>query len=1200
MSADDFRHIMDAWKPASQTARGVVCLWGVDPPSTTDILVRRPSDVDGIDPAISHQLCGSALQLFQQLARMPWARSTAVHLITRGAQAAGDEESPVALSQSALWGLGRTAALEMSDLSCRLVDLDPLASAAQCVSELSREIVSESSESQVRLGRGGRYVARLKPVSLADPEDNASGKPSLPQAGPFGLRLGTAVGFDSLQYVPIRRKPPGAGEVEIEVGCAGLNFSDVLKAIGLYPGIKDEIVPLGIECAGVVSAVGDGVDRFQVGQRVMGVAPYSFASHTTTAEYALVATPEQLSDEEASTVPITFLTAYYALRQLADLQSGELVLIHAGAGGVGLAAIQIAQQVGAEVFATAGSDEKREFLRSLGVQHVMDSRTLAFADEILEVTGRKGVDVVLNSLPGEAINKSISILAGYGRFLEIGKIDIYQNRMIGLLPFQDNLSYFAIDLDRMLRQRADFIRDLFGEVIQCFHEGTYRPLPLTAFPAGQIVDAFRYMSQRRNIGKVVVSFQDLALQRADHDSEDAQAIRSDGTYLVTGGLGALGMGVTEWLVVQGARYVVLLSRRPPSQDAAFRLNQLCEAGANIAILQGDVTDAASLRSALDGIAPTFPALRGVFHAAGVLADGMMFEMDQAQLEKAMAPKVTGAWNIHNATLDSPIELFVLFSSVASVLGSPGQANYAAGNAFLDGLARYRRSAGLPAVSINWGPWADAGMAAQQETHRQLELRGMNPLRPDDALNVLSAVVRSKTTNLAVMDVRWDDLLARMPPGPTPILEHVLDQSHGPGNQAADTAIDEAFCRQLREATDAEQERMLSNYIANQVASVMGIDRESLDVDQSLGTLGLDSLMGMELKAKLESQLGLDLPMAILFDNPTVKSLTNNARGMFQRHGAAAQADSAAAIDRVVATGQQAKPNEWSPLVELASGGDQAPLFCVHPVGGDLRCYRQVARCLQGDWPVWGLRARGLDSGTTAHASLDEMISDYLQAIRNFQPDGPYYLAGWSSGGLFAYEMAVRLRLADAEIGGLVLIDTPKPSIFRDVDLGDNARFLFDLVNFSNWFAGAQMRVEYEQLRKQTDAQSIDTVLQEAKRHHVLAVDASPNHLRRLVDVCKHHVRLILEYQPEPYDLPVHFIRPSDSTALAGASRQVLDDDLGWGELWRETVIHRVPGNHFSMMTGAHASEVAATIVGCFPPPAMRPVPTARSLNRLEN
>ena len=516
-----------------------------------------------------------------------------------------------------------------------------------------RELEARSPENQVAYRGATRYVARLQrdPEQLTAPEEQVGS--TSPPEGPFRLGLTTPGKFSALRYLPLTRKPPGPGQVELEVHSTGLNFSDVLKAMGLYPGIQDEIVPLGIECAGVVTALGDRSDRFQVGDRVLGVAPYSLASHVVTAPYALVAIPEQLSADQACTIPITFLTAHYALCHLAHLQPGEKVLIHAGAGGVGQAAIQIAQAIGAEIFATAGSDEKRDFLRSLGIEHVMNSRTLDFAEEILEATGRRGVDCVLNSLPGEAITKSLSVLAAYGRFLEIGKIDIYQNRMLGLLPFQDNLSYFAIDLDRLLRQRRQTIEEMFAQLMPHFQRGDYRPLPLTRFAADETVDAFRYMAQRRNIGKVVVSMRDRA--REFHESDRPERpIRAEATYLITGGLGALGLRVARWLVDQGATHLVLLSRRSPSAEVDHALDSLRQLGAQVAVVSGDVTQADSLASALRQIPSSFPPLRGVFHAAGVLADRLLLAMDPDGLERAMAPKVQGAWNLHQALADVPL------------------------------------------------------------------------------------------------------------------------------------------------------------------------------------------------------------------------------------------------------------------------------------------------------------------------------------------------------------------------------------------------------------------------------------------------------------------------------------------------------------------------------------------------------------------
>ncbi len=327
------------------------------------------------------------------------------------------------------------------------------------------------------------------------------------------------------------------------------------------------------------------------------------------------------------------------------------------------------------------------------------------------ITSGEGVDVVLNSLPGDAITKSLSILSAYGRFLEIGKTDIYQNRRIGLWPFQDNLCYFAIDLDRMLRQRPDEIRQLYREVMPFFEQGTYRPLPLKSFPPAAVVDAFRYMAQRKNIGKVVVSLAEREVEsaetsdsespfRADWDDFDHRRPRC--SWAASRSTGSIS---------QGAKHIVILTRRDPDHEVQSGLADLQSSGVSLAVIQGDVCDEQSLADALNTIPSSFPPIRGVIHAAGVLNDGVMQTMDLDQLNQAMAPKTQGAWNLHR-TLTTPLDFFVLFSSVAGTIGSPGQANYAAGNAFLDGLASHRRRLGQPATSIAWGPWDEEGMAAE--------------------------------------------------------------------------------------------------------------------------------------------------------------------------------------------------------------------------------------------------------------------------------------------------------------------------------------------------------------------------------------------------------------------------------------------------------------------------------------------------------
>ena len=860
---DDYGKLLDeAFAGDNAECAAVVHAWGLH-----GISLDSGNDALG---EIRRRGVGSALPLIQQLARFGFKQPPSIWLATRQGQAISERETTNPVN-SPVWGLGRVAALEHPELRCRLIDFAADQPTQTIARQLVVEIGTNPDEDQIAHRNGDRFVARL----VSDPDRwtsaAADGGLTVPGDGPYQLRITRAGSMDSLNYVPFKLIEPGEGQIQVEVRAAGLNFSDVLKAMGLYPGIKDAIVPLGIECSGVVTAVGSGVDRFRVGDKVIGVAPYSFGSHTVTADYAMVHKPENLTDAEASTIPITFLTAYYALVRLAQLQRGEKVLIHAGAGGVGLAAIQIAKHLGAEIFATAGSDEKREHLRQLGVHHVMNSRTLDFADEIMEITNRQGVDVVLNSLPGPTISKSLSCLTAYGRFLEIGKIDIYKNTMIGLLPFQDNLSYFAIDLDRMLRQRPDYIREMFAELMNFFTDGTYQPLPLTQFSIEQTIESFRYMAGRKNIGKVVVSIAGKSDGSADERESDTLA-QVEGTYLITGGLGALGLQVGQWLADQGAGHVALMGRREPSELAKATMTTIEDSGTRVVALQGDVADRDSLTQALASIPKSFPPLRGVIHAAGVLADGVMFDMSTEQLEKPLTPKIDGTWYLHEATKDQPLEFFVMFSSVASVLGSPGQANYAAGNLFLDSVAAWRRAQGLPAVSVNWGPWADSGMAAEAGRDQQLEGRGMRLLPSDKAFEILRLILKNPQGQPTVMSVRWQDMLKAGGGSVPPLLRVVAPAASG---EAADSVEDKAFRAMLSGQDVEERKKTLNTFFANEMGNITGMDPADIDITQPLSNMGLDSLLAIELKNKIEGHLKIVLPMALFMQEPSINTLVEH-------------------------------------------------------------------------------------------------------------------------------------------------------------------------------------------------------------------------------------------------------------------------------------------------------------------------------------
>ncbi|HEX4148218.1 MAG TPA: SDR family NAD(P)-dependent oxidoreductase, partial [Pirellulales bacterium] len=862
---DDFRDLLKE-VTATERLRGVLYLWGLD--------ISNP-EPQGVIPAVDQELGStSLLYLLQSVAHLP-GPPPAVWVVTHGAQSCGGESSPVHIGQAPLWGLGRVAAIEHAELRPALLDLDPLRPRDQQAAELIEALLHSEGENQLALRSGARHVARLTPWSaeacgrLAEGTDAANQKRITSRREPYRLQIASSGTLDGLALRRFQRQLPGSGQVEIQVAAAALNFSDVLKAMGLYPGLGDGPVPLGIECAGRISAVGEGVTDLKVGDEVVAIAPFSFASHTITSAGAVLPKPAHLDFADAAAVPIAYLTAYYALHELGRIQPGEKVLIHAAAGGVGLAAVQIAQRAGAEIFATAGSPEKRAFLKSLGVKHVYDSRSLEFAEQILAETERRGVDLVLNSLPGEAIPTSIATLAAYGRFLEIGKIDIYQNRMIGLYPFQNNLSYFAIDLDRLLRERPAVVRSMFLKLVEAFEQHQYQPLPKTTFPIDDVVGAFRYMAQRKNTGKVVVSME-AAEQSAEEAAGEPQKIRRDASYLVTGGTGALGMHVARWLADQGAGTILLVGRRKPSPATQQAIEELRRLGTDVRLVKADVADAAALETALGPVLASVPPLRGVCHAAGVLDDGILMQLDARRFATVMAPKVAGAWNLHRLTLDCPLDFFVLFSSVASLLGSPGQGNYATANAFLDGLAHYRRSQGLPALAINWGPWAGAGMAAQEAQNERRAGHGVLPLPTDEAIGILDRLLGFAGAQVTVLAVDWPQLLKAHARGVPPLLRSVGDQTNAGG------AKDDALRKQLLAAPSEQRKALLEARFVEQLARVMQLDSASIDLEQPLNTLGLDSLMAIELKNGIETSLDIALPIARFMEGPSVSQLAGYA------------------------------------------------------------------------------------------------------------------------------------------------------------------------------------------------------------------------------------------------------------------------------------------------------------------------------------
>ncbi len=854
--------------------RGVVYAWGMAAGATLDV---------GAKLAAAETLGGvGLLHLVQALDAESGEEPPRLYVLTRGAQAVENHADGAALNpaQALLWGMGRVAAAEHPALRCTLIDLAPSAAPADAAEQgaLAAELWAGARENQVGLRGGRRLVARL----VQQPAPAASGMQALrtaPAGTPWRLTPTTPGLLDSLRPRQVARRAPGPGEVEIEVAAAGLNFLDVMKALGIYPGLPPSPEnAVGAECAGTVVAVGAGVTTLQVGDAVVAITS-SYEQSSCMAAYVtlpapfVAARPPSLSAAEAAGAPVVFVTALYALHELGHLRRGETVLIHAAAGGVGLAALQLCRRAGAQVIATAGSPAKRDALRALGVEHVFDSRTLDFVDEVRAATGGRGVDLVLNSLAGEALERSIDLLAPRGRFLEIGKRDIYANRRVGLEPFRRNLAFHAIDLARLTLEDPAYVAGLFQQVVALLASGELQPLPTAVVGVEQASEAFHTMAAAGHIGKLVLAVEERPVTV---EAPNAGRPRADSAYLITGGLGALGLEVARRLVARGARHLALLGRSAPTPAVQAAIAELQAAGAQLLPLQADVADPAQLAAALDQVRATLPPLRGVFHAAGLLQDAPLSRQTPATLHAALAPKAYGAWNLHQLTQEDPLDFFVLFSSAAALLGLAGQANYAAGNAFLDALAHARRAAGHPALSINWGPWSAIGLAAAQENRgARLAARGLGSITPREGLAALDQLLGADLAQVAVM--RFDAAAWTADAGETPLLAQLA---------AAPAAAPAPARISLRDALLAvepgrRRRTLLEDAVCAQVAHVLRQAPERIDRRKSLKSMGLDSLMALELRNRLEAETGLTLSATLAWNHPNVVALATHLAARMQ-------------------------------------------------------------------------------------------------------------------------------------------------------------------------------------------------------------------------------------------------------------------------------------------------------------------------------
>ncbi|MBP5872460.1 SDR family NAD(P)-dependent oxidoreductase [Streptomyces sp. LBUM 1485] len=840
----------------------------------TAVVWTCPTATGADEAARVRDTATATLAVVQRWPSDPRSGDAPLVVVTRHAVATGPGGHLADPAQAAAWGLVRAAQTEHPDRFV-LLDLDDTADSADALPRLLG-LALATREPQLAARGGNPLVPRLA----------RAGRPGTltPPAGEAVWRLDTTGegSLDALALVPSPEAgaPLAPGEVRVAVRAAGLNFRDIAVCLGLAP---DQRI-LGSEGAGTVLETGPGVTDLAPGDRVFGVFGGAFGPVAVADRRTLAPIPPGWSCAQAATVPIAFLTAHYGLFDLGGLKAGETVVVHSAAGGVGMAAVQLARHAGAEVYGTA-SPGKWDVLRGLGLDdaHIASSRTLDFADRFLDATGGRGVDVVLDCLAREFVDASLRLLPRGGRFLEMGKTDIRDADTVAAA--HPGVRYRAYDLAEAGPERIARTLDL---ILDLFRQGALTPLPLTCWDVRRAPEAFRYVGQARHTGKNVLL--------------PPAAPNPDGTALITGGTGTLGRLVARHLVAEhGIRHLLLTGRSGPDAPGVAELcDELAALGAEVSVVACDAADRDRLTEVLAGIPAQHP-LTFVVHAAGVLDDAVVSSLTTEQLERVLRPKADAAVNLDELTRDHDLAAFVLFSSAAALLGGGGQANYAAANAALDALAARRRAEGLPGLSIGWGMWEErSGMTGHlgDVDLRRMSRSGVTPLTSEEGLALFDAALRSEDAYL--LAARLDTGALRAGGGQdVPALLGGLVRA--PRRRAAAANGDgggraAGLADRLAGLSEADAHAALLDLVRGHAAAVLGHPSpELVQPTRAFKELGFDSLTGVELRNRLSSATGVRLPAGMVFDHPTPDVLARHL---------------------VTATGRPAPARASAPLAEL--------------------------------------------------------------------------------------------------------------------------------------------------------------------------------------------------------------------------------------------------------------------------------------------
>ena len=772
------------------------------------------------------------VRIARELPEIPGEPSR-LYVVTRKAQLVLPDDM-ANLEQAGLRGLMRVIEAEHPHLHATQVDVDDETEAEH----LAQQLLAGSEEDETAWRNGEWYTARLCPSPLR-PEERRTTVVDHERDG-MRLQIRTTGDMQSMELVAFDRVPPGPGQIEVAVAASSVNFADVLVAFGLYPSFEGRLPRLGTDFAGVVAAVGPDVTTHRVGDHVGGLSPNGCWGTFVTCDARLAVTlPSGLRDDQAAAVTTAYGTAWYGLHDLARISARDKVLIHSATGGVGQAAIAIARAAGAEIFATAGSPERRQLLHDMGIDHVYDSRSTEFAELIRRDTDGYGVDIVLNSLTGAAQRAGLELLSFGGRFIEIGKRDIYGDSRLGLFPFRRNISFYGVDFALMAFSHPDKVQEVLSTVYKLTADGALALPDTTHYPLADAATVIRVMSGAGHTGKLV-----LNIPRGGHSTvvlppEQVRVCRRDGAYIITGGLGGLGLFLAEKMAAAGCGRIVLNGRSEPTPEAQEAIERIRATGADIQVECGDIAEPETANRLVAVATRTGFPVRGVVHAAAVVEDATLTNITHELIERDWAPKVYGAWNLHHATATQTLDWFCSFSSAAALVGSPGQGAYAAANSWLDAFAHWRRAQSLPATAIAWGAWGEIGRGKALAEGADIAIS------PDEGAYAFEALLRHDrgyTGYAPIKGTPWLTAYAQR--------SRFFEVFKSVGQGGTDAS---KFRAELNALPRDEWPTRLRRLISDQLSLIL---RRSIDPDRPLSEYGVDSLGNLELRTRIETETGI--------------------------------------------------------------------------------------------------------------------------------------------------------------------------------------------------------------------------------------------------------------------------------------------------------------------------------------------------------